>query len=303
MTVQGTRLVFSTERDDNWWWLMSGGDVNAARALALATDLPGWKDEAAQLATGLLGRQTGGAWSTTNANAWGVVAVARFAQVFEKTPVAGTTRVSAGDGTRSFDWSSAQRKDGVSTGSIDLPWPQAGAKGAQATLRLEQAGAGKPWATVRALAAVPLREPVAAGYRIRRTITPMDQAVKGKWSRGDTYRVKVEVDAQADMTWVAISDPVPAGATILGSGLGRDSEIATRGERRSGMWPAYAERTPQAYREYYDYLPKGTVTLEYTVRLNNAGDFALPPTRVEALYAPDVFGAAPNPRLTVGERP
>ena len=29
--------------------------------------------------------------------------------------------------------------------------------------------------------------------------------------------------------------------------------------------------------------------MEYTVRLNNVGDFALPPSRVEALYAPDVW--------------
>ncbi|MCV5526741.1 hypothetical protein OFN18_32265, partial [Escherichia coli] len=76
---------------------------------------------------------------------------------------------------------------------------------------------------MRALAAVPLREPVSAGYRIRRSVTPVEQAVAGKWSRGDTYRVKLDIDAQADMTWVVVSDPVPTGATILGSGLGRDS--------------------------------------------------------------------------------
>ena len=41
-----------------------------------------------------------------------------------------------------------------------------------------------------------------------------------RWSRGDTYRVQLDIDAQADMTWVVVNDPVPAGATILGSGLG-----------------------------------------------------------------------------------
>jgi hypothetical protein len=29
------------------------------------------------------------------------------------------------------------------------------------------------------------------------------------------------------------------------------------------------------------------------------GDFALPPSRVEAMYAPEMFGAAPNPRFKV----
>ncbi|KAI3598391.1 Large extracellular alpha-helical protein [Cupriavidus necator H850] len=304
LTVQGTRLAFSTERNDNWWWMMAGGDTNAARLLALASELPGWKEDAPQLATGLLGRQVHGAWGTTTANAWGMLAVTRFSQAFEKTPVAGTTRASlsnAADASRSFDWARAQRTDGVAQGSVDLPWPT-GADGG--TLQVEHAGAGHPWATVRALAAVPVTAPLAAGYRIKRTVTPQEQAVKGKWSRGDVYRVKLEIDAQADMTWVVVSDPVPAGATILGSGLGRDSQIATRGEQRKGAaWPAYTERTPQAYREYFGYLPKGTVSVEYTVRLNNAGDFALPPTRVEAMYAPDVFGVAPNERLAVGARP
>jgi uncharacterized protein YfaS (alpha-2-macroglobulin family) len=35
--------------------------------------------------------------------------------------------------------------------------------------------------------------------------------------------------------------------------------------------------------------------VEYTLRLNQAGKFQLPPTRVEALYAPEMFGEIPNP--------
>jgi hypothetical protein len=312
LNVQGTRLAFSTEASDNWWWLMAGGDVNAARLLALALDLPGWKEEAPRLAVGLLGRQTRGAWGTTNANALGLLAVTRFAQAFEKTSVTGATRVmlegsAAGDGARTLDWSQAKRHEGGLGGSLSLPWPpQADAGG---SLRAEHGGAGKPWATIRALAAVPLAQPVAAGYRIQRKVAPVEQAVPGKWSRGDIYRVTLAIEAQADMTWVVVSDPVPAGATVLGSGLGRDSGIATRGQgadravadRR--VWPAFSERAQQAYREYYAHLPKGSVTVQYTVRLNNPGQFALPPTRVEALYAPDVFGAAPNDKLVVEARP
>jgi uncharacterized protein YfaS (alpha-2-macroglobulin family) len=35
------------------------------------------------------------------------------------------------------------------------------------------------------------------------------------------------------------------------------------------------------------------------MRPSQAGRFVLPPTRVEALYAPDVFGEIPNPTLVV----
>jgi uncharacterized protein YfaS (alpha-2-macroglobulin family) len=35
------------------------------------------------------------------------------------------------------------------------------------------------------------------------------------------------------------------------------------------------------------------------MRLNQPGEFRLPPSRVEAMYAPDVFGEAPNAVLSV----
>ena len=113
-------------------------------------------------------------------------------------------------------------------------------------------------------------------------------------------RVTLEAIARVEMTWAASTDPVPGRATILGSGLGRDSEIATQGEKKTGSgWPAFEERSFEAFRSYYEYLPKGVVKMEYTVRLNNAGDFALPPSRVEALYAPEMFGEVPNARVKV----
>jgi hypothetical protein len=88
----------------------------------------------------------------------------------------------------------------------------------------------------------------------------------------------------------------------LGSGLGRDSALASAGTGGSGG-ALYEERSFEGWRSYYDYLPKGKSSVEYTVRLNNAGDFALPPTRIEAMYAPEMFGLTPNPRWVVQARP
>jgi uncharacterized protein YfaS (alpha-2-macroglobulin family) len=178
-----------------------------------------------------------------------------------------------------------------------LPW---GKTSAPETLSVTHQGPGKPWLTLQSLAAVDLKAPVNAGYQITRSVTPVEQAVPGKLTRGDVLRVTLEVNASADMTWVVITDPVPGGATILGSGLGRDSQIATQGEKREGWaWPAFEERSFEAFRSYYEVLPKGVVKMQYTVRLNNVGDFALPPTRVEAMYAPEMFGEAPNARVKV----
>jgi hypothetical protein len=138
---------------------------------------------------------------------------------------------------------------------------------------------------------VPLKAPVNAGYQIRKTVTPWSRPSRPLQPRRCAAR-DAGGDGQRRHDLGAITDPV-AGATILGSGLGRDSEIATQGERRQGNgWPAFEERSFEAFRSYYEYLPKGTIKLEYTLRLNNVGDFALPPSRVEALYAPEMFGEA-----------
>jgi hypothetical protein len=46
-------------------------------------------------------------------------------------------------------------------------------------------------------------------------------------------------------------------------------------------------------------VPKGKLEVEYTLRLNQDGEFQLPPTRVEAMYAPESFGELPHEVLRV----
>ena len=321
LNYQGTRVAFSTEQQDHWWWLMQNADVNAARLLLTMMDDPAWQSELPRLVTGFIARQQNGAWHTTTANLWGALALRQFSAKFERSPVNGTTSAALGSELGNLEWAKVVRRKandaegvthaastfgaaaspGMLTGNrIFLPWPPAEGK----NLAVTHQGSGKPWLTVQSLAAVPRTAPLDAGFRVRRSVVALDQANKnlpdGHYSRGDVLRITLEVQGSADMTWVAITDPIPGGATILGSGLGRDSAIATQGEKRSGNgWPAFEERSFEAFRSYYEYLPKGTVTMQYTVRLNNAGSFALPPTRVEALYAPEMFGEMPNAGVSV----
>ncbi len=303
LNVQGTRLGFSTERDDNWWWLMTNGDVNSVRMILATLPKAAWKDDLPRLVTGTLQRQQRGRWSTTVANAWGSVAIEAFSKRFERDPVTGTSRVGfePGPAPQSFLWS--QSPEG---GKVALGWPKApAASSASASpgsnVKVTHEGTGKPWLTFTSKAAIRLTTPFSSGYRITKTITPVEQKVKGQYSRGDVLRVHLAIDAQADMTWVVVNDPIPGGATLLGSGLGRDDAMSTTDERQDSRgWLAYQERSFEAFRSYYRYLPKGPLVLEYTVRLNNPGTFGLPQTRVEAMYAPEMFGEFPNAPVAVG---
>jgi len=171
-----------------------------------------------------------------------------------------------------------------------LPWPAQ-----PETLKVTQDGDGKPWITLSSIAAIPLKAALSSGYKVTKSVVPVQQKTPGQWSRGDVARVHLELEAQADMTWVVVDDPIPAGSTALGSGLGGDSTLARTGEKRVGaVWPAYEERKFDAFHAYYRYVPKGRFIVEYSVRLNNPGEFNLPATRVEAMYAPEMFGELPN---------
>jgi alpha-2-macroglobulin len=291
LNFAGTRMVFSTEGDDYWWWLMASGDVNAAKLMLATLNLASWREDQGRMAQGLVSRMQKGAWSTTTGNVWGQLALDKFSAKFESVAVNGLTRATMANAQAGHDWS--KRSD---SGRFALTMPAS----QDANLVLNHDGAGKPWVTVQALAAQVLKAPVAAGYKVSKTVTAVERAKANAWTRGDVVRVKIEVDAQAPYTWVVVDDPVPAGATLLGGGLQRDSAVALQQQASpTGAWMAFEERSFAAYRAYYAYAPKGQWTMEYTMRLNQSGEFNLPPTRVEAMYAPEQFGATPNAKWVV----
>ena len=287
LNFQGTIMGFSTEKSDALWWLMISADRNANRMVLALLDDPAWRDDMPRLVRGALSRMQRGRWNTTVANAWGIVALDKFSGAFESTPVAGTTTVTLSADKFTHVW---QDDDGAKPFERRLPWPDG-----RETLGAVQDGAGKPWVTLQSIAAIPLKIPFSSGYKVSRTVTPVQQKTAGRWSRGDVARVHLEVEAQADMTWVVVDDPIPAGSMVFGRGLGGDSTLLAQGETKRGtVWPAFEERTFEGFRAYYRYVPKGRFIVEYTVRLNNPGTFHLPATHVEAMYAPEMLGEYPN---------
>jgi alpha-2-macroglobulin len=292
LDFQGTTMRFSTERNDQLWWLMVDGDVNANRLVLAVVDDPAWREDMPRLVRGALGRMARGHWSTTPANAWGVLALDRFAERFESTPVTGAVAATLAGAVATAHFAGSAD---VETHTLHVAWPAT-----RDALGLAHTGDGIPWVTLTGTAAIPLDAPLASGYTLARSITPVSQKTPGRYSVGDLARVHVDIDAQSDMTWVALVDPIPSGATILGRGFGNESTIATRGERGdTSIDPSHEERGAREYRAFYRLLPKGHASVEYTLRLNNAGAFVLPGTRAEAMYAPEMFGELPGSRWEV----
>jgi uncharacterized protein YfaS (alpha-2-macroglobulin family) len=292
LDYRGTRLTFSTEATDLIGWMMVSPDLNAARLLLTALDDPKWASDLGKLVNGSMNRRHLGLWYNTTATAWNVLALKKFSQSFEKEQVTGRTEITLGSQTKEAVWD--QKGRGA---EVDLSWPTQ-----DATLQIKHAGSGQPWATIQGRAAIALKTPVEAGFKIHREVTAVMQKDPKRWSRGDVLRVRLSFESQADSSWVVVQDPIPAGATILGSGLGGDSQILNSGNQSSGRaWLAYSERGADSYRAYYEYIEKGSNEIEYTIRLNQSGKFQLPPTHVEAMYAPDIFADSPIASMEIRE--
>ena len=148
---------------------MISGDSNATRAIVNLLDHPAWREDLPRMVRGAIARQHRGHWNTTVANAWGALALRKFAGAFEAVAVTGTTSASLANVNRSAAWRANQQGD-----SLNLAWPANGSE----KLTLRHDGSGKPWATVSSLAAIPLRAPLSSGFAIKRSVTAMIAKVK-----------------------------------------------------------------------------------------------------------------------------
>jgi hypothetical protein len=291
----------------------AGGDVNAARLLLTVMDDAAWKDDMGRLVTGFIGRQQNGAWSTTTANLWGALAL-RSSRAHESTPVAGTTRASLGADSQQVDWRQVHAlkagqpvEQGRNLGTPALPgwWATPcscpGPRAAPASWR-DAPGQRQALADAAGAGGGALQAPFSAGYQIRKSMALLDAGARpgadGTYTAATCAR-DAGGDGRRAHDLGGGDRPDPRRRHHPGQRPGRDSIIATQGEKREGQgWPAFEERSFEAFRSYYDYLPKGTIKVEYTLRLNNAGHFAAAQPRRSAVR-PEMFGEVPNAAVDV----
>lgn len=281
------------------WSLFVSRDQEAIEVLGLGNDQPSWHGDIGRLARGVTARMKHGKWDTTLANAWGTTELRRFASKFEKDKVAGTSSVKSLGVDYSLDW--AKKPAGEKT---TLAWPK-DSIGKPQKVDFAHQGAGKPWVLLQTRSAIPLTKPWDLGYTIVRKVTKVSGDGKPQvgpvtWKNGDVANIELTVTAKYDHPWVVIRDPIPAGASHLGTGLEGESMILDRTPKVRPTanqilpWPAeFEEKTQSHFIAYAAYLMKGTYKMNYRIRLNSEGMMKLPPSHIEAMYVPETFGETP----------
>jgi uncharacterized protein YfaS (alpha-2-macroglobulin family) len=292
LVYEGTRIDLVDIKNPSPWWLMSSDDEAVAKMVLATLGRPAWQADTPKMMTGFGARQQRGHWDTTTANAWGTIAARKFMGLYPAQAIAGVTTATLNGSTITRLWPLAEPQRAFS-----FPLP-----GTAMPLAVSQTGGAGPWAFVTVKAAVPLTKPLNAGYTMTKKVEVVQAFKAGTITRGDVVRVTITVDATAERNWVVINDPVPAGATIIGNLGGQSTMLAAGSGAESGTQPSYVERGKDAWRAYFAWVPRGSFTVSYTMRMNSAGQFNLPATRVEAMYSPEIRSQVPNQMVTVAQR-
>ncbi len=292
----GGKTLLAKANENRWYWMYSEDATNVKAAL-LALDMPALKEHSDALARGALSSQRGGGhWWQTQANVWGSLMLDKRATQ-ATGGLTGNTVVTAGSQIITHDWVKQPAGESYTLATKDI-----------ANVQFTHNGGGKPYVFASGVAWADIKQGQANNATVSKTIKPIKQAVAGRYTAGDVLEITVKFSVNNRMGWVAVTDPIPTGATLLGGGLkGLDkvenTEPSKRGRRNSDgsyeAWPAYIEQTATAIRGYYEYLWRDTNTLTYQVRLNNVGTFKLPPTQVEAMYDPNYFAYGVNEPMVV----
>ena len=284
-TVRVEDGLVAVARPDQRWYFMRTADYTLARLLRTTLETPELAHLRIPLVRTLNQRmQRSGHLSGTQANLWAAWALERHAR---SAQAEGRTRVTYGGQTHEIAWSE------VAKGTVVSFKP---ARDAAAPIEIEHSGAGEPWARATLIAALPLTGVQANGIRLSRNYTPVKQQTPGRWRVGDVVAVTLTAQNAAGVGWLAIDDPVPAGATVLG-GLSR---LATAGaEVKSWQGVRHIERSFTQVRAAYEWAGEGAHRMTYEMRLTTPGRFALPPTFAEAMYAPEVNGQLGNEAFVI----
>jgi alpha-2-macroglobulin len=281
---------------------------------------------AARLAMGLLAARRGGTWRSTQETAWALLAIDDYRKAQEKTEpdfvahvfLGDTELLSANFHGRSLEQPRAQiptaRLVTVPGAPIGFTVDGSGRLFYEARLRyakkaLPKDGLERGFFVKKTLRVV---RPGALAEALQNVPSATARAFRGS----DLILGDVVVVTPSPREYVVIDDPLPAGFEAV------DARLATSGASvnvdrvadRSGADDddddERAYRPSSFVREirddrvlfFVDHMSAGMFHYRYLARATSLGTFVLPPTKVEEMYTPEVFGRTGADVIRVGEK-
>jgi hypothetical protein len=135
-------------------------------------------------------------------------------------------------------------------------------------------------------------------------------------SAGDLIVVDLLFESAEPRDQVVVDDPLPAGLEALDYDLDTTSKAKQSAENagvdpRKAVWLGTTYRTAPSRRQvkddrvltFFQHIEPGMYRITYLARATSIGTFVVPPTRIEAMYAPEVYGRTAASVLAVRAKP
>ncbi|MBK9263807.1 MAG: Ig-like domain-containing protein [Polyangiaceae bacterium] len=259
---------------------------------------------APRLATYLLEARASGNYPTTHDAAWALLALDAYRKTLPEPKQNFDARVFLGNGLLADVHFAGE---GLRGKTIHVPMQDV-MKAAGGPLTFEVLGSGRLHYDVElsfARTDMPA-EAVDAGFFVTKTLqrvsefgesTAAVQKDEPTFVPGEVVVCEIEVVTPSPRSFVVLEDPIAGGF-----------EAVSMDYREGGAWLAQLEASPADRREkrddrmvyFIDALPAGITRFRYLVRAMHTGRFHAPPTRVEQMYDPTIFGHTAAMHVRVG---
>jgi hypothetical protein len=268
-----------------------------------------------KVARGLLDARVRGRWSTTQANAFALVALARYYKQVENVVPDFVSQIWYGEG---YMGEAKFKGREMKVAEQEIPMHALQKLGPQ-ELVLQKAGPGKLYYRVGLnYAPKDLKlPPEEQGFSVSRVYEPIADPKTGKvradevkrrkdgtWEikAGATVRVRLVVVVPDYRYFVAIADPLPAGLEGVNLSFATSARSALAGQldnRTYDSWSWYSlfafdhrEMRDDRVVLFADRLPAGVYEYTYLARATTFGRFVVAPVKAEEMYHPETFGRA-----------
>ena len=242
----------------------------------------------------LVSQRKAARWSSTQDNFFVFYALNDFYRIYEKTKADFKAEISLAKKTILEDTFRAA----THTAKAALPLTEF-KTGRDLPLRIVKTGDGTLYYGARLTYAPKYKlDPREEGFAMYKKIETIDGKPLENPKAGTLVMVTLEVVVPKESLFVVVDDPLPAGFEAVNAGFLTESEEQQRklaeaeGESEGPWWQGFnhVEMHDNRVLLFADSLYPGVHTYRYLARALAYGQFTLPGTKAEQMYAPEVFG-------------
>ncbi len=312
-TAGNAHFVTSWSEDSGYLVLASDRRVDGILLEAMIADQPK-SDLIPKIARGLLAHRKRGRWSNTQDNCFVLLALDKYFHTYEGVTPDFVARVWLGE---QFAGEQTFKGREVDSKSVSIPMAYLADKGQQ-DLVLAKEGQGRLYYRL-AMDYAPKSlklDPADHGFAVERSYLAIDDPSDVKRDDDGTWRIKAGSRVQVKLTMVAparryhvaLVDPLPAGLEPMNPALAvtgtiplSPSEQQSRGRfwYWMGTWYEHQNMRDERVEAFTSLLWGGVYSYSYAARATTPGDFVVPPTKAEEMYAPETFGRSASDRVIV----